>query len=99
LDQLIQENKEKKQAKRKEKQDHPDKYNRNHPQEWFSQVMGVKEIQEERDAKVFVRVKQKREKEIIEQKMEKLKEELNYADTPEQVEAIFNELKALNGIW
>ncbi|OUM58349.1 hypothetical protein PIROE2DRAFT_16394 [Piromyces sp. E2] len=96
LDKLIKENKEKKQARNKEKQDHPERYNRNHPQEWFSQVMGVKEIQEERDAKIFVQAKQKREKEIMEQKMEKLKDELNYANTPEQVEAIFNELKALN---
>ncbi|ORX47849.1 hypothetical protein BCR36DRAFT_84962 [Piromyces finnis] len=99
MDQLIKENKEKKQAKKKEKQDNPERYHYNHPQEWFSQMMGVKEIQEERDAKIFVRAKQKREKEIIEQKMEKLKNELNYANTSEQVEAIFNELKALNGIW
>ena len=61
--------------------------------------MGVKEIQEEKDAKLFVQAKQKKEKEIIEQKIENLKEKLKHADTPEQVEEIFRELNALNGIW
>eukprot|EP00833_Pecoramyces_ruminatium_P006133 jgi/Orpsp1_1/1180165/evm.model.c7180000072368.1 len=99
MDKLIAENKEKKRLKQQAQRENPEKWNRNHPREWFSEVMGVKEIQEEKDAKLFVKAKQKKEKEIIEQKMENLKEELNHANTPEQVESIFKELKALNGIW
>jgi len=63
IDKLIEENKEKKRAKRQAQQENPEKYDRSHPQEWFSKVMGVKEIQEEKDAKLFVQAKQKKEKE------------------------------------
>jgi len=99
LDKLIAKNKEKKRIRQQAQRENPEKWNRSHPREWFSEVMGVKAIQEEKDAKLFVKAKKKKEKEIIEQKMENLKEELKYADTPEQVESIFKELKALNGIW
>jgi len=99
LDKLIAKNKEKKRKRQQALRENPEKWNRSHPREWFSEVMGVKAIQEEKDAKLFVKAKKKKEKEIIEQKMENLKEELKYANTPEQVESIFKELKALNGIW
>jgi len=73
LDKLIAKNKEKKRKRQQALRENPEKWNRSHPREWFSEVMGVKAIQEEKDAKLFVKAKKKKEKEIIEQKNGKFK--------------------------